>query len=116
MVYIGGLLLLLFLTVFWFIYKKKDYPKWLLHIALWSIPLPYLASQTGWVLAELGRQPWAIQDYLPTKISVSHLSVSSVQLTFWLFAAIFTLLLVAEIAIMVKQIKLGSKEGGNSHA
>jgi cytochrome bd ubiquinol oxidase subunit I len=113
MVYMGIYLILLFLLALWFNFKTKETPNWFLKVALWSIPIPYLASQAGWVLAEIGRQPWAIQDYLPTKAAVSHLSTSSVQITFWLFAAIFTVLLIAEIAIMVRQIKIGPKEGGH---
>jgi len=77
---------------------------------LWSLPLPYIASQCGWIVAEVGRQPWVIQDYLPTLAAVSNLNVSAVQVTFWLFAAIFTALLIAEIKIMFKQIKLGPGE------
>ena len=56
------------------------------------------------MVAEVGRQPWTIQDYLPTIASVSHIETTSVQITFWLFAAIFTTLLIAEIRIMTKQI------------
>jgi cytochrome d ubiquinol oxidase subunit I len=63
-------------------------------------------------VAELGRQPWVVQDLLPTVAAVSHINASSVQVTFLLFAFIFTGLLIAEISIMIKQIKLGPKEGG----
>jgi cytochrome d ubiquinol oxidase subunit I len=64
------------------------------------------------VVAEMGRQPWVIQDLLPTVAAVSMIDSTSVQITFWLFAAIFTTLLLAEIMIMIKQIKLGPKDGG----
>jgi cytochrome d ubiquinol oxidase subunit I len=77
---------------------------------LLSIPLPYLAGQAGWVVAEVGRQPWAIQDYLPTAAAVSQIDASAVQTTFWLFAVIFSTLFVAEISIMIRQIKKGPKE------
>ena len=83
--------------------------KWLLWIGVWMIPLAYLASQSGWIVAEVGRQPWVIQDLMPTVAAVSRLDASVVQVTFWLFAAIFTLLLVAEIKIMITQIKKGPK-------
>ena len=84
--------------------------KFILWIVVLSIPLPYIASQAGWILAEVGRQPWVIQDYLPTVAAVSQISASSVQITFWLFAILFTVLLIAEIKIMIKQIKLGPKD------
>ncbi len=84
----------------------------LLRISLFTIPLAYIATMAGWIVAEMGRQPWVIQDLLPTVAAVSHINASSVQVTFWLFAFIFTALLIAEVRIMIKQIKLGPKEGG----
>lgn len=86
---------------------QKRFP---LHLALWSIPLVYIASQAGWVVAEVGRQPWTIQDLLPTVAAVSRLESASVQVTFWIFAALFTTLLIAEIGIMVKQIRRGPSD------
>jgi len=108
MVFLGFYFILFFLVALILIYKKGvSWPRWLLRLAIWSIALPYLASQSGWVLAEMGRQPWAIQDYLPTMAAVSRLDVGAVQVTFWLFAIIFTALLIAEISIMIRQIKIG---------
>lgn len=84
--------------------------RWPLHVALWSILLAYVASQAGWVVAELGRQPWTIQDLLPTVAAVSRIDAGSVQTTFWIFAALFTTLLIAEIGIMTRQIRKGPEE------
>jgi len=81
-----------------------------LWIALLTIPLPFIAGQAGWIVAEVGRQPWVIQDYLPTVAAVSQIDASSVQITFWLFAIVFTALLIAELSIMTKQVKIGPKE------
>jgi cytochrome d ubiquinol oxidase subunit I len=81
-------------------------------LAIFTIPLAYLATQAGWVVAEMGRQPWVIQDLLPTVAAISHINTGTVQITFWLFAAVFTGLLIAELSIMFKQIKIGPKEGG----
>lgn len=86
--------------------------RWFLWLGLWSIPLVYLAEQTGWIVAEVGRQPWVIQDIMPTMAAVSRIETSSVMITFGLFALIFTLLLIAELRIMLKQIKKGP-EGGH---
>ncbi|MGD0340647.1 MAG: cytochrome ubiquinol oxidase subunit I [Bacteroidales bacterium] len=83
--------------------------KWFLWIALLSIPLAYIASEAGWVLAEAGRQPWIIQDLMPVTRAVSQISAGSVMTTFVLFAILFTALLTAEVSIMVKQIKTGPK-------
>jgi len=82
-----------------------------LRLAIWTIPLAYVASLSGWTVAELGRQPWVIQDLMPTFAAVSNIDAGMVQVTFWLFAAIFTALAIAEVRIMTKQIKLGPKEG-----
>ncbi len=111
MVGLGFYFVLLFVAVLWLTRKPIVEPRrWLLWLMLLSIPLPYLAGQAGWVVAEVGRQPWAIQDYLPTAAAVSQIDASAVQITFWLFAAIFTTLLIAEISIMVRQVKIGPKE------
>ena len=97
------LLVVLILTV----RNKIDKKKVILYTALWTIPLVYIASMLGWLVAEVGRQPWVIQDILPAIAAVSQLKASSVQVTFWIFAVFFTALLIAEISIMVRQIKKG---------
>jgi len=114
MVALGFYFVLLFMIVLYLIYKNKlEAKKWLLRLAILTIPLAYIASMSGWIVAEVGRQPWTIQDLLPTVAAVSNIDASAVQITFWLFAIIFTALLIAEIKIMTKQIKIGPKEGGH---
>ncbi len=110
MVGLGCFFIVLFGVFLFFSIKQKTESKrgWL-KLAVWSIPLGFLASELGWVVAEVGRQPWTIQDILPTMASTSHLSTSSVQVTFWAFAALFSILLIAEIKIMLHQIKSGPK-------
>jgi cytochrome bd ubiquinol oxidase subunit I len=110
MVILGTYFIALFAIFTFLSFKEKfkmENMSWLLWIAVFSIPLGYVASQLGWLVAEVGRQPWAIQDIMPVNAAVSHLSVQSVQITFFLFMTLFTALLVAEIRIMVKQIKKG---------
>ena len=108
MVGLGGFLLLLMVVVLWAERKgKMQQLTWLQHVALWSIPLVYLAGQAGWIVAEAGRQPWVIEGLLPTKAAVSSVSVGAVQTTFFLFVAIFTLFLAIEIRILLKAIKKG---------
>ena len=108
MVILGFLFILLFSLAVILAYNDKLLKnKWFLWILLFSIPLPYLASELGWILTEMGRQPWIIQDLMPVSIAVSKISAGSVQTTFWLFAFLFTALLVAEVSIMVKQVKTG---------
>ncbi len=115
MIILGFWFVILFIFGVVFLWKNKlTEKKWFLKAALWSIPLAYLASQAGWIVTEVGRQPWIIQDLMPTMAGVSDLNTGSVQVTFVLFAVTFTLLLIAEIKILTKQIKIGPKEGGNN--
>ena len=79
-----------------------------------TIPPAWLASQAGWVVAEVGRQPWAIQGLLPNVAAISRLDVSSVQTTFFIFLALFTLLLAAELGIMGKAIAAGPETDSTS--
>nr|WP_101689317.1 cytochrome ubiquinol oxidase subunit I [Dysgonomonas massiliensis] len=108
MIYTWGALFLIFLLVTFFAFKDKiSNKKWLLLCAILTIPIAYIGSQAGWIVAEVGRQPWAIQDVLPLKAAVSAISAGAVQTTFFVFLGLFTLLLIAEIGIMVTQIKKG---------
>jgi cytochrome d ubiquinol oxidase subunit I len=108
MVGLGIHFMALFLVVFLLLRKDKlEKKRFILYTALWSIPLAYIASELGWVVAEVGRQPWVIQDILPTIAAVSQIKPASVQITFWLFFVVFTTLLIAEIKIMTSQIKKG---------
>ncbi|MFO7723147.1 MAG: cytochrome ubiquinol oxidase subunit I [Bacteroidales bacterium] len=115
MVGLGFLFILMFFMVLvWTMRDKMEKKKFWLRLAVITIPFAYLASMCGWVLAEVGRQPWVIQDLMPTMIGVTRIDSGAVQTTFWLFVVIFTSLLIAEISIMTKQIKIGPKEeGGN---
>lgn len=108
MVGLGMYFALLFAVVLFLLKKDKiDKKRFVLYASLWAIPLAYIASELGWVVAEVGRQPWVIQDILPTIAAVSQVSSSSVKVTFFLFLVIFTGLLIAEIKIMTNQIKKG---------
>ena len=108
MVGLGGALLVLMVLVLWAEWKKRlQAMTWVQWAALCSIPLVYLAGQAGWIVAEVGRQPWVIEGLLPVKAAVSSVSVGAVQTTFFLFVAIFTLFLVIELRILVKAIKKG---------
>jgi cytochrome bd ubiquinol oxidase subunit I len=115
MVGLGFLFILMFIMVLiWTFRDKMEKRKFWLRLAVITIPFAYLASMCGWILAEVGRQPWVIQDLMPTMIGVTRIDSAAVQTTFWLFVVIFTSLLIAEISIMTKQVKVGPKEeGGN---
>lgn len=108
MVGLGTLFPLLFLAYLFYAMKDTITEKrWLLPIGLVSALLGIIASFAGWIVAEVGRQPWAIQDFLPVKVATTNLSASNVQLTFFIFLIAFTVLLIAEIKIMLRQISIG---------
>ena len=104
-------IIVLALSCRWGFKKRLENKKWFYYIAIICIPLVYIATLCGWIVAEAGRQPWAIQDLMPTFTAVSQIKTGKVQTTFILFAITFTILLIAEIKIMLTQIKKGPKEG-----
>jgi cytochrome d ubiquinol oxidase subunit I len=110
MVVLGFLFIMIFSVALYLLFNGTiSDNKWFLWIALFSIPLPYIASELGWLLTEMGRQPWIIQDMMTVSQAVSQISKGSVITTFILFAVLFTGLLISEVSIMVKQIRTGPK-------
>lgn len=87
--------------------RQLDRWHWLLKVAVWSIPLPFLAAECGWIVAELGRQPWVIEGVLPTAVAVSNLGASTVLLTLCIFTLLYTVLLVIEWKLLFKAIRKG---------
>lgn len=104
-----GVIFMLFFAIVLFLAFRRDITRYrMLHRAgIALVPLAWICSEAGWVVAEIGRQPWAIQDMLPTWVAASDIPASSVMITFLIFLIIFTCLLAAEINIMLKQIKKG---------
>jgi len=107
MVALGFFFILLFGWAFWLSSKRKLENRRFLQIALWSLPLPWIAAELGWIVAEYGRQPWAIDGVLPTFLGVS--STSSAQVTGSLvgFVVLYTSLLVVDIFLMRRMVKAG---------
>jgi cytochrome d ubiquinol oxidase subunit I len=111
MVYAGtAILLLLFLMLRSTLNDTLVDKKWLQVFGLFSFFGMMIASQFGWVVAEVGRQPWAIQDMLPVKVATTNIAAGHVATTFFIFLVLFTILMIAEVKIMVKQIKIGPEE------
>ena len=99
-----------FVFIVYLVFGMKDTiesKRWLLPLGIASFFLSMIASQAGWIVAEVGRQPWAIQDMLPVGVATSNIASGNVVVTFLMFAGLFTLLLIAEIKIMLTQIKKG---------
>ena len=104
---LGFLFIGLFGLAFLFINIKRTAPRWLLITALVSMPLPWLAAELGWILAETGRQPWIIDGVLPTFMGVSTLSAGEIILTMVGFTLIYGVLAVINVSLMVRAISAG---------
>jgi cytochrome d ubiquinol oxidase subunit I len=86
--------------------RLQKYPLFL-RIALWSLPLPWIAAELGWYVAEVGRQPWVIEGVLPTFLAVSSVSAGNVLFTLVGFVVFYSSLAVVDVYLMVKAIKAG---------
>jgi len=113
MVGLGFWFLFIFVAAFFVLARRKlSRNRWIMKLALWSIPLPWLAAELGWIVAEYGRQPWSISEVLPTYLSTS--SVSTGQLYFSLagFVGFYTVLLAVELYLMFKYARQGPSSLG----
>jgi cytochrome d ubiquinol oxidase subunit I len=108
MVAIGFFLIFLFAAAFYFSAKHVIGDKrWFLRLALLSLPLPWLAAELGWIVAEYGRQPWAIADVLPTRLATSTLQLADLRTSMIGFVVFYTALAIVEVYLMVKYGRLG---------
>ncbi len=108
MVGLGLLFLFIFAASFYYLIRKRLAPqRWLLKLAVVSIPLPWVAAELGWIVAEYGRQPWTIAGILPTHLSASSIQPSSLYFSLAGFALFYTVLLIIELKLMFKYARLG---------
>lgn len=108
MVGLGILFLFIFSASFYFLVRKRLAPqRWLLRLALYSIPLPWIAAELGWFVAEFGRQPWTISGILPTHLSASSQTMGNLVFSMVGFVAFYTALLAIELFLMFKYARLG---------
>lgn len=108
MVGLGLFFIVLMATFFYLSARRKlDHYPWLLLVATFSIPLPWIAAELGWIVAEFGRQPWIIEGVLPTAAAVSSLSATTVLITLMGFVAIYTVLFIIEMGLMIRAIRAG---------
>ncbi len=113
MVGLGFWMFALLIAAFWINIKSKLLEnRWLLHCALWSIPAPWLAIECGWIVAEYGRQPWAIGEILPTFLGVSSVTTGQVLTSFIGLVLLYSGLLVVEFYLMFKYARLGPSSLG----
>jgi cytochrome d ubiquinol oxidase subunit I len=108
MVASGFIMLALFICAFYYSTKHRiTQPRWLLKASLFSLPLPWIASEAGWFVAEYGRQPWSIAEILPVHASVSNLAVSDVVTTIVAYTAFYTVMFIIAFYLMKKFAKKG---------
>ena len=107
---LGFYFIALFAVTFWRVSKRQFDRRGLQTVLLWSWPLPWIAAEFGWVVAEYGRQPWAIDGVLPTALGSSALSLPQVIFTLCGFVLFYSSLLVVEIILMRKYIRMGPVE------
>ncbi|WP_019936999.1 cytochrome ubiquinol oxidase subunit I [Bordetella sp. FB-8] len=111
MVGVGIYLILFFAVAFWMASKDKlAHCPLLLKIALWSLPLPWIAIESGWFVSEVGRQPWVIEGVLPTYYAASGLSLLDVASTLGIFVVLYTVLFIVGVKVMLHAIKTGPKD------
>jgi len=113
MVGIGGWLLFVFSAAFIILARRNlAHNRWIMRVAMWSLPLPWIAMELGWIVAEYGRQPWTISEVLPTHLSVSSVPLSHVWFSLGGFIAFYTALLVVEVYLLQKYIRMGPSSLG----
>ncbi len=116
MIAAGFFMLFVFVAAFYYCAKRTaERKRWLLRLALWSIPLPWIAAETGWFVAEYGRQPWAVGEVLPTSLAASDLPAHDIWLSLGGFALFYTALLVADLYLLIKYARLGPASLGTGH-
>ncbi len=113
MVGAGLIMLFIFIAAFYYNAKRNvEKQRWLLKLALYSIPLPWVAIECGWFVAEYGRQPWAIGEILPTFLGTSSISSNQVLGSLSGFVLLYTALFMIELYLMFKYAKLGPSSLG----
>ncbi|MCX8749127.1 MULTISPECIES: cytochrome ubiquinol oxidase subunit I [unclassified Snodgrassella] len=104
-----GFLMLLLMAVAFYASVKNNFAekRWLLKWTFWSLPLPWLACEAGWFVAEYGRQPWTVYGVLPTNLSVSSLTAANLWGSIFGFVTLYTILLIVEVYLMVRFSRQG---------
>ena len=117
MVGLGLWFIALFAASFW-LSAKRQLDRWRLYLwaAFLTLPLPWIAAELGWIVAEYGRQPWVIVGVLPTALGVSSTTATNVALSLTGFALFYSALLVADLVLLLKYIRLGPEAQSQEEA
>jgi cytochrome d ubiquinol oxidase subunit I len=87
--------------------RKLAHSPIFLRVALWALPLPWIAAELGWYVAESGRQPWTIDGVLPTFLSASSVSAGNVWISLAVFVVFYSTLAVVDVMLMLRAIRTG---------
>jgi cytochrome d ubiquinol oxidase subunit I len=94
--------------------RRYEASPWFLKLALFSLPLPWIAAELGWFVAEHGRQPWAIEGVLPTFLAVSPIATADVVLSLSGFVLFYSVLAVVDLFLLIKYIRMGPHDPGEA--
>lgn len=112
MVLAGFILLGVFTISLWYTIREEAAPRWVFRLAVLALPLPWIAAELGWFVAEFGRQPWIIEGVLPTFLATSQLGVSNLIITIAGFTVLYGTLAVIEVKLMLAAIRKGPEVAG----
>jgi cytochrome d ubiquinol oxidase subunit I len=107
MVALGFYFIALFAVAFYLSSRRRCGRPWFLRLCLFSLPLPWIAAELGWIVAEYGRQPWIIDGVMPTFMGVSNVPASNVAASLLAFVLFYTALAVVDVALLVKYVRKG---------
>jgi cytochrome d ubiquinol oxidase subunit I len=107
MVALGFYFIVLFGAYFYLLSKRTEIQPWFRRLAMYSLPLPWIAAELGWVVAEYGRQPWIIDGVLPTFLGVSDVPASNVLLSLLGFVLFYSVLALIDLVLIVKYVRIG---------
>lgn len=111
MVACGMFFILLFAVGFYLSIKQTlDKSKWYWYVSFYSLPLPWVAAEFGWIVAEYGRQPWIVQGILPTFLGVSTINITQISTSLCGFIIFYSILALVEIYLMIKYIRIGPQD------
>jgi cytochrome d ubiquinol oxidase subunit I len=112
-----GLAMLAFfvLAVIFSLRGEVEHKRWFLNFSVWMIPVPFLACEAGWMVAEFGRQPWTVYQVLPTWMSASTHSIGYMIFSLVGFVGLYTVFIIAEMYLMVRAIRKGPEQPHDDH-
>jgi cytochrome bd ubiquinol oxidase subunit I len=109
-----GLLMLAYfvLAVIYTLFDRVERRRTFLRFAVWAIPVPFIACETGWLVAEMGRQPWAVYEVLPTWMSASTHSVTYMVFSLTGFVLLYSIFILIEMYLMLRAVRQGPEQNG----